>query len=344
MFPLLPPPCHRLRGGGRRGNGAQTAREHLIFMENPPGAALLPESARNRMVATAAAQRLPARGLPQCGHCPQGTPASIGASYALMMHKRSLASMYLARRTKRPTITPSPTRFGNGLKPAIVHVRGNRTHRPYHTRARIVKLSPVTARGLGPHNRGILRRSPHRQTLTIARLNHPDTRNRATRYDLVHPARDRLHEAQRPQASAAAPLGGPACAYKPNSDYRKRSTPPPARSRHPPVHTISDSDSMVLLTVLAATQGSSPSGRYSPGTPPAQRPRIPGVSTRLLRVEAGFQKGDFLASLAPQLVLVALSSLRFSSTTGLRAFAMGSPLRVESALFADALDRNEDSF
>ena len=195
------------------------------------------------MVATPA-QRLPACGLPQCGHCPQGTSASIGALYALMMHKRSSASIYLARGTKRPTITPSPTRFGNGLKPAIAHARGNRTHRPYPTRARIVRLTPVTARGLGPCNRGILQCSPQRQTLTIARLNRPDTRNCATRYDLDHPARDRLHETQRPQASAAtaAPLVGPACAYEPNSDYRKRSTPPPARSRHPPVHTISDSD------------------------------------------------------------------------------------------------------
>ena len=45
---------------------------------------------------------------------------------------------------------------------------------------------------------------------------------------------------------------------------------------------------MVLLPVLTTTQGFSRSGRYSPGTPPAQRPRIPGISTRLLRVKAGF--------------------------------------------------------
>ena len=57
-----------------------------------------------------------------------------------------------------------------------------------------------------------------------------------------------------------------------------------------------------------------------------------------------FRKGDFLASLALQLALVVLSSLGFSSTAGFRAFTMGSPLRVESAFFADALDRNEDSF
>ena len=211
MFPLLPPPRRRLRGGGRRGNGAQTARGHLIFMKNLPGTALLPESAR---------------GLPHCGHCPQGTPASIGASYALMIRKRSSTRIYLARGTKRSTITPSPTRFGNGLKPAIAHARGNRT------RARIIRLTPVTARSLGPRNRGTLQRSPHCQTLTIARLNRPDTWNCATLYDLDHPARDRLHEAQRPQASAATLLGSSAFAHKPHSDYWKRATPPPAQSRH----------------------------------------------------------------------------------------------------------------
>ena len=45
---------------------------------------------------------------------------------------------------------------------------------------------------------------------------------------------------------------------------------------------------MVVLPALTTTQGSSLSGRYSPGTPPAQRLWIPGTSTRLLRVIAGF--------------------------------------------------------
>ena len=236
MSPLLSAPRCKLRGVGRRGNGAQTACGHLIFMKNPPGAALLPESARNRIVATAA-QRLPARGLSQCGHCPQGTPASIGVSYSLMMHRRSSAIIYLARGTKRPAITLSPARFGNGLKPAIAHAHGNRTHRPYHIRARIIRLTPVTARDLGLRNCGILQCNPHRRTLTIARLNRPDTRNHATTARRV--TTWTIHEAQRPQAPATASLGDPACAYKPNSDYRKRSTLPPARSRHPPVHTIS---------------------------------------------------------------------------------------------------------
>ena len=49
-----------------------------IFMKNSPVAAPLPGSARNRMITTAD-QRLPARGLPPCRHCPQGIQASIGA-------------------------------------------------------------------------------------------------------------------------------------------------------------------------------------------------------------------------------------------------------------------------
>ena len=67
--------------------------------------------------------------------------------------------------------------------------------------------------------------------------------HRVARYTLDHPARDRLYEAQQPQAPAAAPLDGPTSAYEPSGDYRRRSTPPPARSRNPPTHSISDSDS-----------------------------------------------------------------------------------------------------
>ena len=88
--------------------------------------------------------------------------------------------MYLARGTKRPAITLSPIRFDNELKPAIALARGNRTHRPYHTCARIIAVKSLTARGLAPRNRGPLRFSPRRQILTIARLNHADTRNHAT--------------------------------------------------------------------------------------------------------------------------------------------------------------------
>ena len=89
--------------------------------------------------------------------------------------------------------------------------------------------------------------------------------HRATRYDLDHPACDRRHEAQRPQASAAVQLGSHAFASKPRSYYQKRATPPTSRSRHPPVHTISDSDS---LDAEARPQGS-----YSPRLPPRKSPR-----------------------------------------------------------------------
>ena len=222
-----PSPLQSKRRREERERGTDRTRAPDFQEKSARGAALLPESARNRMVATAA-QRLPVRCLPQCGHCLQGTHASIGASYALMMHRRSLASMYLTRGTKRPAITLSPTRFGNELKPAIAHARGNRMHRPYHTRACITTVKSLTARGLGPRNRGPLRFSPRRQTLTIARFNRPDTRSRASQYILDRPAHNRLYETQRPQAPAAAPLDDSTGAYKPNGDYRKRFTPPPA--------------------------------------------------------------------------------------------------------------------
>ena len=86
-----------------------------------------------------------------------------------------------------------------------------------------------------------------------------------TRSDLDHPARDRRHEAQRPQASAAVPLGGHAFTPKPRSDYQRRATPPPARSRHPPVQSISDSDS-------SDAEGR-PQWSCSPRSPPRKAPR-----------------------------------------------------------------------
>ena len=50
----------------------------------------------------------------------------------------------------------------------------------------------------------------------------------ATRYDLDQPARDRNHDAQRPQVSAAVPPGGHNFALKSRSVYQKRATSPPA--------------------------------------------------------------------------------------------------------------------
>ena len=52
--------------------------------------------------------------------------------------------------------------------------------------------------------------------------------HRVTRSDLDHPAHNRQHGDQRPQASAAVTLGGHAFAPKPRSDYQRRATPPPA--------------------------------------------------------------------------------------------------------------------
>ena len=132
VFPFPPPPHHRLRGGGKRENGAQTVHRHQIFKENLPGVALPPESARNRM-ATNATQRLLARSLPHCGHCPQGTSTFIGSSYALIMSKRSSVRAILARWTKLSIPTPSPTRFGSGPKTATARERRNRTPHPDRT-------------------------------------------------------------------------------------------------------------------------------------------------------------------------------------------------------------------
>ena len=64
----------------------------------------------------------------------------------------------------------------------------------------------------------------------------------AAQHALDHPNRDRPYEAQRPQVPSAAPLSGHSREYPPSEDYRRRSTPPPARSRSPPTHAISDSD------------------------------------------------------------------------------------------------------
>ena len=132
VFPLLPSPRRMLRGGGRRESRAQTAHRHQIFKENLPGIALLPENARDHVV-TIATQRLPARGLPCCGHCPQGSRTSIGALCTLIMSRRSSVGTALACWTHRSIPAPSPTWFGNGPKPTTARARGNRTDHPEHT-------------------------------------------------------------------------------------------------------------------------------------------------------------------------------------------------------------------
>ena len=78
VFPLLPPPHLRLRGGGRRGNGAQTAHGHQIFRKNLPGAALLPESTRNRMVTTTAHCACPPAVSPIVGTARRGLTHPLG--------------------------------------------------------------------------------------------------------------------------------------------------------------------------------------------------------------------------------------------------------------------------
>ena len=64
---------------------------------------------------------------------------------------------------------------------------------------------------------------------------------RAERGTMERPDRDRPHETQRPRVPSAAPLSGQSREYPPRDDYGRRSTPP-ARSRSPPAHAISDSD------------------------------------------------------------------------------------------------------
>ena len=229
---------------------------------------------------------------PRCGHCPQGTRASIRASYALIMSRLSSARTYLARWTKRSTPTPSPTRFGNGLKPTIAHTRGNRTHHPDHTRACRLHHQVDTSdssRSWAPQPRDSTTRPAPADPYHRAPQppGHTEPRDhRTTWYGLDHPARDRRHEAQRPPtwSSATASVRGSTAR---RSRLRSQATqwlseagypppPPPARSRHPPVHTISDSDSS---DAEARSQWS------SPRSPPSKAPHraedtLPGYRQR----------------------------------------------------------------
>ena len=178
MFPLLPPPRRRLRGGGRRGNRAQTTHGHQIFRKNLPGAALLPESARNRMVTTAT-QHLPAHGLSLLRALPAG---DSHFHWGLIYPYHELTEF--GEDVSRPLDqTVHPNYVANS-----VWQRAEARNRLRSGTGRTVQIIPapassgrhtVTARGLGPRNRGTLQRGLHQQTLTIARLNRPDTRNRA---------------------------------------------------------------------------------------------------------------------------------------------------------------------
>ena len=154
--------------------------------------------------------------------------------------------MYLAHGTKRPAITLSPTRFGRAEArnrsrvrepdaPSISYLR------PHHHSEVIDRL-----RSWAPQPRAsMIQPSPSNPQHRAAQPpRHTEPRDHsASRYILEHPIHGRLYEAPRPQVPAAAPLDDSTGAYKPIEDCRKRPTPPPARSRHLPVHAISDSDS-----------------------------------------------------------------------------------------------------
>ena len=114
----LPPPSEGL-GEGREALGVVDIKE--------------PRVSPSQSVVTTATPHLPARGLPHCGHCPQGTRASTRASCTPIMSRQSSAGTALARWTHRSTPAPSPTRFGNRLKSATTRERGSQTDRPEHT-------------------------------------------------------------------------------------------------------------------------------------------------------------------------------------------------------------------
>ena len=102
---------------------------------------------------------------------------------------------------KQPATTLSPTRSGSELKPAIALAHGNRTHRPHHTRARISAAIALTARSLGPRNRGHPDFSPRLQILTTARRGTPWITQPATAR-----TKSRGHECPRQRHSTAPPV------------------------------------------------------------------------------------------------------------------------------------------
>ena len=197
MFPLLPPPPpHAKRRREEREQG--TNRSRAPHFQGKSARHRSPPGERPRPVVMTATQRLPAHGLPRCGHCPQGTRASIGASCTLIMSRQSLEGTALARWTHRSTPTPLPTRFGNGPKPATAHTRGNQTDRPEHTLTRTIMSLLTTARGRGPRNCETSQHGLPRRTLTIAHLNRQGTEScadRATWYDLDQPVLDQHQDA-----------------------------------------------------------------------------------------------------------------------------------------------------
>ena len=196
MFSLLPPPRRRLRGGGRRGNEAWTARRHLIFRKNPPGAALLRESTCSRMVATAA-QRLPRRGLPQCGdsriHWGLIRPYDAQTEFGEHVFRprdhasrhNSVANLVWQRAEAR---NRSRAREPDAPSVSYPHHRSEVIDRPWswalQPRASTIQPSPSD-----PHHRAT---QPPRHT--------EPRDHRASRYILEHPAPDRKRHSTVPLA------------------------------------------------------------------------------------------------------------------------------------------------
>ena len=194
-------------------------------MKNPPGAASLPGSARNRMVAPARPRSPPARALPAGDSRihwglirPYDAHAEFGEHVAYprdeaARHNSVASSVWQRAEARNRSRAREPS--------ASYPCPQQRSNSSDHSQSWAPQ--PWTS---------IIQPSPS------DRLN----RSATARHALDYPARDRPYEAQRPRAPSAAPLDGPTSSYEPSEDYRRRSTPPPVRTRNPPAHDISDSD------------------------------------------------------------------------------------------------------
>ena len=174
MFPLLPPPLHALKGGGKRESGAWTAHGHQIFTENLTGVAPLPGNARDRYSSPArprspSLQSLPAENL----RIHWGLVQSYNEPSRLSGHR----AHPLDRRVP-------PSSFANSVwQQAEARGRESLTDPTMPASARSIQRTQVTARGLclEPRgtacSRGITRPGLHPQTLTSACPSQPATMN-----------------------------------------------------------------------------------------------------------------------------------------------------------------------
>ena len=218
MFPLLPPPRRRLREGGRRGNGARTAHGHLIFMKNLPGSALIvtlivthcnsptrerPQPhGRDRRTAPALLQSPPVWALPagdshihwglirpydaqtEFGEHvsrPRGQASCHNSVANLVWQRAEACNRSRAREPDAPSISyPRPHH----------HIDTSDRPRSWAPQPRASTMQPSLS---DPYHRAP---QPPRHT--------EPRDHRASRYDLDHPARNRLYEAQRQQAPGSA--------------------------------------------------------------------------------------------------------------------------------------------